>query len=85
MSPVISGHDNSTNNFISLDHEMMVSIIKSYDDAWHALKGSIFTAQGRADETRDILARRIVEIATYGERDPVQLRRGALQYFGMAG
>jgi hypothetical protein len=63
------------------DPETVHIIIQAYDDAWKSLRGSIFAAQHRAEETRQILARRVIEIAQRGERDPIYLRDGALDCF----
>jgi hypothetical protein len=68
----------------TFDPGTVISIIQAYDDAWFSLRGSIFAAASRAQETRDILAQQIIDIAKGGEHDPARLRDGALQYFGMA-
>ena len=67
-----------------LDAEAVARIMQAYQDAWNSLQGSIFTAPLRAEETRKILVRCIIETAERGERDPIHLRNGALSYFGMA-
>jgi hypothetical protein len=70
--------------FAALDCEAIVCIVQAYDSAWHSLRGSIFASVPRAEETRDILIRRIIEIAEHGECDPARLRDGALRHFGLA-
>ena len=70
--------------FAALDCEAIVRIVQAYDSAWHSLRGSIFASVPRADETREILIRRIIEIAECGECDATRLRDGALRQFGLA-
>jgi hypothetical protein len=69
---------------VALDSETIIRIVQAYDTAWHSLRGSIFASVPRAEETREILIRRIIEIAEHGECDPTRLRDGALRHFGMA-
>jgi hypothetical protein len=70
---------------LRLHPEATIRIIEACDSAWHALRGSIFASGDRAQETREVLIRRIVEIAESGECDLIRLRDGALQQSGMAG
>jgi hypothetical protein len=50
------------------------------DDAWRSLSadGIKFAGEAKEASTRETLARRIVELATKGERDKRRLRDGAL-------
>jgi hypothetical protein len=68
----------------ALDEECLHVVIQAYDRAWKQLQGSIFAAHPRAQETREILGRRIVEIARRGERDPVRMGDEAVASFGLS-
>jgi hypothetical protein len=68
----------------ALDDESLHVIVQAYDDAWSLLQGSIFAAHPRTRETREMLERRIIEMARRGERDPIRLRDEAVSYFGLA-
>ena len=58
-------------------------LASAFDVAWFSLQtsGSAFAADGQAAETRDFLARRIIEIAQRGERDRQRLVNQALAQF----
>jgi hypothetical protein len=68
---------------LGLDSKAVACIVQAYDAAWESLRGSIFASARRAEETRAILARSIIEMAERGERDPIHLQEGALRCFGM--
>src|SRR6266536_4270731 len=54
----------------------------AYDTAWQMLRtsGNVLAADYRAASTRELLAKRIIETARQGERDPIRLVDDALFY-----
>jgi len=54
----------------------------AFDTAWQMLKtsGNVLAADYRATSTRELLAKRIIEMARQGERDPIRLVDDALSY-----
>lgn len=54
----------------------------AFEEAWHSLQtsGTTFHIDGNAEQTREILARAIIEMAKLGERDQRRLRDGALAH-----
>jgi hypothetical protein len=58
----------------------------SIQDAWQSLQttGTTFHIDGQADQTREILARCIIEMAKLGERDQRKLRDAALAHLAKA-
>lgn len=50
------------------------AMLQAFDDACRKLPAS------SSDEVRDIVARRIIGTAAFGERDPAKLREDALAY-----
>lgn len=61
----------------SFDSDATQIMGKAYDKARRMLHD-----KGQPDTVQEIIARRIIEIATTGERDPDQLAKRALQAFG---
>ena len=57
-------------------------LIAAFDTAWQILKssGNVLAADYRAASTRELLAKRIIEIGREGERDPMQLIERALAH-----
>jgi hypothetical protein len=55
---------------------------RALDDAWRSLQhtGLGFKPRGYAEATREKMAKRIIEMAALGERDPTRLRDDALAY-----
>jgi hypothetical protein len=58
----------------------------AFEDAWQSLQttGTTFHIDGQADQTREILARCIIEMAKLGERDQRKLRDAALAHLAEA-
>lgn len=58
-------------------------LASAFDTAWFSLQtsGSASAADGQAAGTRDLLARRIIELAERGERDRQRLVHQALAQF----
>jgi hypothetical protein len=59
----------------------------AFDTAWQMLKtsGSVLAADYRAARTRELLAKRIIEVAREGERDPIRLADDALAHLANSG
>ena len=58
----------------------------AFEEAWHYLQstGTTFHTDGHAEQTREILARCIIEMAKLGERDQRRLRDAALAHLAEA-
>jgi hypothetical protein len=67
----------------TFDVDTTIILASAFDAAWLSLQtsGSPFAADDRASQTRDLLARRIIEIAQRGERDKRRLVEEALAQF----
>ena len=70
----------------TFDVEMTKTLASAFDTAWLTLQmaGGEIVTDNRAAGTRDLLARRIVEIAKRGERSFQPLVDGALIQFSGA-
>jgi hypothetical protein len=66
----------------SFDPEATKILTTAFDAAWQTLKtsGNVLAADFRAASTRELLAKRIVEMGRRGERDPLRLVEDALGY-----
>src|SRR5438046_9399775 len=64
------------------DPEATKILTAAFDTAWQMLKtsGNVLAADYRSVSTRDLLAKRIIEVARRGERDPIRLVDNALSY-----
>ena len=64
------------------DPEATKILTAAFDTAWQMLKtsGNVLAADYRSVSTRDLLAKRIIEVARQGERDPIRLVDDALSY-----
>jgi hypothetical protein len=64
----------------TFDPDTILVLSKALDDAWRSLQhtGVFFRSRHHVDETREKLARYILQAATLGERDPNRLRDDAL-------
>src|SRR6266540_1278145 len=64
------------------DPEATKILTAAYDTAWQMLKtsGNVLAADYRAASTRELLAKRIIETARFGERNPIRLVDDALSY-----
>jgi hypothetical protein len=58
----------------------------AFEEAWQSLQtgGSYFRTAAHAEQTREILARCIIELAKLGERDQQRLRDAALGHLAEA-
>jgi hypothetical protein len=66
----------------AFDPETIRVLIDVFDEAWQSLEksGVTYATDGHATETRDGLAKRIIELARTGERNQRVLRDAALLY-----
>jgi hypothetical protein len=66
----------------SFDPEATKILTTAFDTAWQTLKtsGNVLAADFRAASTRELLAKRIIEMGRRGERDPLRLVEDALGY-----
>jgi hypothetical protein len=64
----------------SFDPETNLAMSMAFERAWKAIKdsGSLLAEGSRAEATRDVLAKRIIELTLKGERDPARLCEQAL-------
>ncbi len=64
------------------DPEATKVLTAAFDTAWQMLKtsGNVLAADYRSVSTRELLAKRIIEMARQGERDPIRLVDDALTY-----
>jgi hypothetical protein len=62
----------------AFDPETVRILIDAFDEAWQSLEKSGATGDGHAQETRDWLAKCIIELARTGERNQRLLRDNAL-------
>src|SRR5260370_35669686 len=62
------------------DPEATNILTAAFDTAWQTLRtsGDVLAADYRAAATRELLAKRIIETARQGERDPIRLANDAL-------
>jgi hypothetical protein len=70
----------------AFDPESISILGDAFEDAWQSLQtvGTTFHVDGQAEQTREILARCIIEIAKLGERDRRRLRDAALAHLAEA-
>jgi len=70
----------------AFDPDSIRILSDALEDAWQSLKTtrSTFHFDVQAEQTREILARRIIELAKLGERDHRRLRDAALTHLAEA-
>ena len=66
----------------AFDPETAHLLAAAFENAWKSLtaRGDRFTDPLRAAHSREVLAKRIIELAQRGERDSIPLCDGALAY-----
>ena len=66
----------------AFDSDTTALLASAFDTAWDTLKksGSPVAADGEAESTRELLARRIIAIGRAGERNPQRLVEDALAH-----
>jgi hypothetical protein len=82
----VQKHLHTANSYGAFDPEAVRVLVAALDDAWRSLQrsGVYFKSGGHAQATREKLARRIIEMAKLGERDPTRLRDDALYYLAQS-
>jgi len=76
-------HANTAGRF---DPEAVRVLTTALDEAWQSLltADADFRSRGHAEAMRELLALRIIEMATLGERDPHRLREDALLHLAQS-
>jgi hypothetical protein len=66
----------------AFDPDTITLLASAFDTAWDTVKksGSPLAADGQAASTREVLAKRIIEMGKKGERDPQRLVDDALAH-----
>ena len=66
----------------AFDSDTTALLASAFDTAWDAVKksGIPFAADGQAESTRELLARRIIATGRTGERNPQRLVEDALAH-----
>lgn len=70
----------------AFDPETLRILTGAFEDAWQSLRtvGTASRSDRHAEQTREILARCIIEMAKLGERDRPKLRNAALAHLAEA-
>ena len=66
----------------AFDPEFMETLVSAYEDAWHKIEasGSTFAQPRYRRAAQEIVAKRIIEMAQRGEREPTKLADDAVAY-----
>jgi hypothetical protein len=69
----------------AFDPDTVALLASAFDTAWDTVKksGSPLAADGQAASTRELLAKRIIEMGQKGERDGQRLVHDALAHLGV--
>jgi hypothetical protein len=69
----------------SFDPEAIKMLAAAFDDAWEVVQrsGSTLSRPPYAGAIREVLAKRIIELAQSGQTDPRRLSEDALQFLAM--
>jgi len=69
----------------SFDPEAVKMLVSAFDDAWEAVQrsGGTLSRPPYAAAVREVLAKRIIEMAQRGQTNPRRLREDALQFLAM--
>ena len=65
------------------DPDLILAMASALDDAWNRIEksGSRFARPGYARATREVVAKRIIETARQGVKDPTELADDAVEFF----
>ena len=76
-------HSNMANS--SFDPEAIKMLPSAFDGAWEAVQrsGSTLSRPPYAGAIREVLAKRIIELAQSGQTDPRRLSEDALEFLAM--
>lgn len=66
----------------AFDPEFIEALVAAYEDAWQQVEksGSAFASPRYRRAAQEIVAKRIIEMAQRGEREPAQLAADAVAY-----
>ena len=66
----------------AFDPEVIETLVAAYEDAWHKIEqsGSTFASPRYRRAAQEIVAKRIIEMAQRGEREPTHLADDAVAY-----
>jgi hypothetical protein len=66
----------------AFDPEIIEILVAAYEDAWEKIEqsGSIFASPRYRRAAQEIVAKRIIEMAQRGEREPARLTDDAVAY-----
>jgi hypothetical protein len=66
----------------AFDPELIETLVSAYEDAWRQVEesGSAFASPRYRRAAQEIVAKRIIEMAQRGEREPVKLAGDAVAY-----
>lgn len=66
----------------AFDPEFIETLVSAYEDAWRQVEqsGSAFASPRYRRAAQEIVAKRIIEMAQRGEREPVKLAGDAVAY-----
>lgn len=66
----------------AFDPEVIETLVRAYEDAWQQVEksGSAFASPRYRRAAQEIVAKRIIETAQSGEREPAQLANDAVNY-----
>ena len=66
----------------AFDPEFIETLVSAYEDAWQKVEasGSAFASPRYRRAAQEIVAKRIIEMAQRGEREPTQLAEDAVSY-----
>jgi hypothetical protein len=64
------------------DPEIIEILVTAYEDAWEKIEqsGSTFASPRYRRAAQEIVAKRIIEMAQHGEREPIRLADDAVAY-----
>jgi hypothetical protein len=66
----------------AFDPEVIATLVAAYEDAWQKIEqsGSTFASPRYRRAAKEIVAKRIIEMAQRGEREPTHLANDAVAY-----
>jgi len=66
----------------AFDPEFIETLVSAYEDAWQKIEksGSAFASPRYQRAAQEIVAKRIIEMAQRGEREPARLTEDAVTY-----
>ena len=70
----------------AFDPEVIETLVRAYEDAWQQIEksGSTFASPRFRRAAQEIVAKRIIETAQGGEREPAQLAKDAVSYLAQS-